>query len=280
MKFCHKLFSFLPHLPLLLALCLLGIPHASASQKAPEIANAKLISATDAIGESREVTFGVYITMKEGWKTYWRSPGDAGIAPKFSWEGSSNIEDIEVHWPAPMSFDSFGFLTWGYENEVVFPVTAKIKDQASDLQVNLKFDYGVCAKVCIPISENISLLLPAGEKKETLYGPLLTHFQDRVPKQISDNTHVHSIDVRSHSEEVLQVALMGSNALLNPQIILEGEEGDYFEIGQPVLSDDSNQAVFEIKADFLNKKRSVIGREIITTIIDQNRAVEAKIRIQ
>ena len=28
------------------------------------------------------------LTLKDGWKTYWRAPGDAGIPPQFDWNGS------------------------------------------------------------------------------------------------------------------------------------------------------------------------------------------------
>ncbi|MFY8145805.1 MAG: protein-disulfide reductase DsbD domain-containing protein, partial [Rhodobacter sp.] len=39
------------------------------------------------------------LTLAPGWKTYWRSPGDAGIPPLFNWSGSQNLSGVRVHWP-------------------------------------------------------------------------------------------------------------------------------------------------------------------------------------
>ena len=43
---------------------------------------------------------GVEITMSPGFKTYWRSPGDAGVPPVFDWSGSENVGGLDVRWPA------------------------------------------------------------------------------------------------------------------------------------------------------------------------------------
>ena len=51
---------------------------------------------------------GIEIKLAEGWKTYWRSPGDAGIPPTFDWSKSQNLGSIAVLWPAPSRFDDEG----------------------------------------------------------------------------------------------------------------------------------------------------------------------------
>ena len=38
---------------------------------------------------------GVEIALADGWKTYWRKPGDAGVPPAFDWAGSTNVATIE-----------------------------------------------------------------------------------------------------------------------------------------------------------------------------------------
>src|SRR4051812_8703909 len=48
---------------------------------------------------------GVEVQMPDGWKTYWRSPGDAGgVPPSFDWSKSSNLESAQVLYPAPKRF--------------------------------------------------------------------------------------------------------------------------------------------------------------------------------
>jgi DsbC/DsbD-like thiol-disulfide interchange protein len=42
---------------------------------------------------------GVEITLGEGWKTYWRMPGDAGVPP--SSVGRLNPRGVELRYPPP-----------------------------------------------------------------------------------------------------------------------------------------------------------------------------------
>ena len=57
---------------------------------------------------------GLRLTLARGWKTYWRSPGEAGVPPSFDWSRSENVAGVEVLWPRPKFFDSFGLTTIGY----------------------------------------------------------------------------------------------------------------------------------------------------------------------
>ena len=44
-----------------------------------EFARARLVSAVAAAGELGEIRLGLQFRLNPGWKTYWRSPGDAEI---------------------------------------------------------------------------------------------------------------------------------------------------------------------------------------------------------
>src|ERR1700704_3395422 len=37
---------------------------------------------------------GIEIRLAQGWKTYWRYPGDAGIPPRFAFAGSRNVKSV------------------------------------------------------------------------------------------------------------------------------------------------------------------------------------------
>jgi DsbC/DsbD-like thiol-disulfide interchange protein len=64
----------------------------------------------------------VELQLAPGWKTYWRSPGDAGIPPSFDWSGSENVKSVRLHWPAPEVFEANGMQTIGYHERLVLPV--------------------------------------------------------------------------------------------------------------------------------------------------------------
>ncbi|MGS6249610.1 protein-disulfide reductase DsbD domain-containing protein, partial [Enterobacter mori] len=51
------------------------------------------------------------VALEKGWKTYWRSPGEGGVAPAIVWH-----QRVEAtwRWPTPERFDVAGITTQGY----------------------------------------------------------------------------------------------------------------------------------------------------------------------
>jgi DsbC/DsbD-like thiol-disulfide interchange protein len=49
-----------------------------------------------------------HLALRDGWKTYWRAPGDNGIPPIFDWAGSRNVASVRFHWPRPEVFELGG----------------------------------------------------------------------------------------------------------------------------------------------------------------------------
>src|SRR4030081_1467168 len=45
---------------------------------------------------------GIAFQLQPGWKTYWRTPGDSGVPPRFEFSTSENIEAATVMWPGPV----------------------------------------------------------------------------------------------------------------------------------------------------------------------------------
>ncbi len=43
----------------------------------------------------------IAIDLAPGWYTYWRIPGEAGIAPRFDWSRSRNLASVAAEWPRP-----------------------------------------------------------------------------------------------------------------------------------------------------------------------------------
>ena len=95
------------------------------------------------------------ISLKDGWKTYWRVPGTSGIPPTFQWDGSRNIASVQVHWPAPKVYMQDGIQTIGYKGDVVLPLEFKPIDASRDIAVNAQVDLGVCSDVCIPVTSQM-----------------------------------------------------------------------------------------------------------------------------
>ena len=56
------------------------------------------------------------LELSPGWKTYWRSPGDSGVPPRFDWAGMTNLDHAGARWPRPEVIDSGGERTLGYHD--------------------------------------------------------------------------------------------------------------------------------------------------------------------
>src|ERR1700745_47965 len=44
---------------------------------------------------------GIAFQLQDGWKTYWRTPGDSGVPPRFDFSKSDHFELVMVFWAAP-----------------------------------------------------------------------------------------------------------------------------------------------------------------------------------
>lgn len=92
----------------------------------------------------------IELVLAPGWKTYWRSPGDAGIPPSFDWSGSDNVKSVRIHWPAPAVFHTNGMQTIGYHDRLILPVEITPADSGKPIRLKLRMDLGVCDEICLP----------------------------------------------------------------------------------------------------------------------------------
>jgi len=90
------------------------------------------------------------LTLSDGWKTYWRAPGEAGIPPSFDWRGSRNLRDVSITWPAPEVFSANGMRTIGYKRQLVLPVEVTPERNGQPVRLHGRIEFGLCSDVCIP----------------------------------------------------------------------------------------------------------------------------------
>jgi DsbC/DsbD-like thiol-disulfide interchange protein len=136
-----------------------------------------------AVFDGREGLYaGVEISMPEGWKTYWRAPGDAGgVPPEFDWQDSENLASARVLYPAPHRLRDKAGEAIGYKDGVVFPVLVTPKDATRPVVLHGKVDYGLCKNICIPAEAEFRITIPPG------VGPSgeLTDALEHVPREHS-----------------------------------------------------------------------------------------------
>ncbi|MGC0065690.1 protein-disulfide reductase DsbD domain-containing protein, partial [Enterobacter asburiae] len=121
----------------------IGIVHAADTgwQVSPQNDHARI--RFQAEREQTHVKGLLTVELKPGWKTYWRSPGEGGVAPKISWpEGVTD----SWSWPVPSRFDISGMTTQGYHDKVAIPITLDgVKGDTLDGTLTLS----TCSNVCL-----------------------------------------------------------------------------------------------------------------------------------
>jgi len=107
------------------------------------------------------------ITLKPGWKTYWRAPGDAGIPPRFDWRKSKNLKAVRFHWPTPVVFEQGGMRSVGYMNQLILPIELTPRKKGAPIALRAEVELGVCEDICIPVQVRISADLNSAGGSDT-----------------------------------------------------------------------------------------------------------------
>lgn len=131
-------------------------------QQSPR-ATVSLVSEYAAVSPGQELRIGLRQRLAPHWHTYWKNPGDAGSPPSISFNPPQGATVGEIAWPGPDRFIIGPVASYGYENEIVFPMTLKVPQDArpgSELVLEAKADWVVCEKECIPEEGQFRLVLP------------------------------------------------------------------------------------------------------------------------
>lgn len=95
--------------------------------------------------------------------TYWRSPGDAGAPPVWSFDGSANLTKADVFYPQPLRIDEAGTEVFGYRDATLFPIEVTPTDAGQPVHLQVSLDYAVCETICLPVHAQMQIDLPASD---------------------------------------------------------------------------------------------------------------------
>ena len=140
----------------------------------------RLIASSSATPERAPIRAGIEIRLKNGWHTYWRYPGDAGVPPRFDFAGSQNVKSVEVLWPAPQRIPEQGLVAIGYTGDVILPLAIVPQNSGEPVKLRLKIDYAVCETLCVPAEGNAELTLSGGPSS---HDAALAAAEARLPRK-------------------------------------------------------------------------------------------------
>ena len=121
-------------------------------------AEISIIGKNNIISEPGTIDLGYKFIFTPGWHTYWINPGDSGGPPNFQFNQIKGWTINQNLWPGPQTIEYPPLMTYGYENEVVFPFKLEIADlENKEADINIKFL--VCDDICVPEEANLKLIL-------------------------------------------------------------------------------------------------------------------------
>lgn len=202
---------------------------------------------------------GWHVHLEGNWKTYWRSPGDAGQPPRFTWEGSVNVGAVEVLYPLPERFEIFDLYTYGYHDEVIYPLRITPQIEGAPVTAKVTAHFLVCDVLCVPQKTSYELTIPAanGEAPYSLNAGLIDSYLKRVPEKVGGAGEIEltAFEVLGTGPaRTVHVRIEGQRSLAGADIILENEQGVEFGKPRKRLLPDPAGAEFVVPAYFDDKE--------------------------
>lgn len=223
---------------------------------------------------------GWQVSLKDGWKTYWRSPGEAGLPPRWHWGNKpENIKRITVSWPAPQRLNIFNMDTFVYHNELVLPIDVEVIDPARPVHIALDLEFMICKHICIPLEAHYEISIPpAGEQRPSLFQKaLLDRYQQRVPEKRGDENVSLYVSHENAGTDLLVDFAHDQDGI--KEIIIEGPEGYIFGAAKAVSSTKTQRYKVAISSD--KAAEDLVGEILTVTIIAQNEpAYEVRTKVR
>jgi len=136
----------------LFGLCVLaGTPLRAADVVTTPQTRAALILDRAEVASGEAFTAGLSLQLKKGWHTYWRTPGDSGLATEVIWTLPDGMTAGPLQWPAPRRMPTGDLMNFGYEDEVILPVALTVGNTALGPAIlKAHATWLACAEICIP----------------------------------------------------------------------------------------------------------------------------------
>ena len=231
----------------------------------------RLISGISNNNNQKEMYLGLEYQMEEGWKTYWKSPGEGGFPQTIDWSKSVNISNLKIKWPTPSHFEILGMKSIGYSDNVIFPIKLAFNDIYKSSKLVLDINYLVCKDICIPGNKHLELDIPAGKANLTKHFFNLEKAISNLPQKNLELSFIKNSQTKVYSNDqfiFIDFSATSKKIFDNPLIFLHTKYG--LPVNDPVinLSIDSKKldAKFTYNSDLINDKK--IDTQII--ISDNN----------
>ncbi|MCK6927885.1 thioredoxin family protein [Enterobacter roggenkampii] len=208
------------------------------------------------------------VELKPGWKTYWRSPGEGGVAPKISWP--DGVTD-SWSWPVPSRFDISGMTTQGYHDKVTIPITL---DGAKGDTLDGTLTLSTCSNVCLLTDYPLHLdfTQPVDEGFRSAFGQAI--------RAVPGTSGVSSNLSAWLSGDKLVITGTTDGKWDNPGIYFDPLKGDILP-GEPVIKHDGTalRVTVPVTDECGDKPASLAGKRLSFVLTNGDRAQQTTMTV-
>jgi len=186
---------------------LLGQPSAAVVQT-PEVRAELLAYAPQGIAKGAPLELGLLLQHQEGWHTYWKNPGDSGLATELQWTLPEGLQAGPIQWPTPRKIAIGRLANFGYEGQVLLPVRVAVGPSfrpapgSSDISIRLNASWLVCKTECIPQEGQFDLRIPI-QGSTAAGAPLFEAARKALPRPLTGTLEAqlqdHSVVLRTNA---------------------------------------------------------------------------------
>ncbi|MFD1745578.1 protein-disulfide reductase DsbD domain-containing protein [Rhizobium helianthi] len=217
------------------------------------------------------------IEPENGWITYWREPGEAGIPPQITFPPESGVTLAAMHFPAPKEFVDGDVRDLGYDHPVALPFTVKAGGTPLPSSLTTSAFIGLCRNICIPFQADFQLNLRASRLplEENL---ILDEAMRRLPEPPSPEFSVRSAQIDS-AGATLDLRLDLPDHQAEPKIIVVAPEGHVF-LDHSAPSQEGDTKRFAVSLEGLKDKEKAGTSNWSVLVILGERAMESSLAIK
>ena len=156
----------------------------TASTGAQSRTQASLLLSSEAARPGDTVTAAVRLKMDAGWHTYWRNPGESGLATTIEWTLPAGVAAGEILWPPPEAYVAEGMTTYVHHDEALLLVPLKLAADLKPgrLELKAKVQWLECQIACVPGDADLKGVLEiANTARPSASASLIEAARQRLP---------------------------------------------------------------------------------------------------
>ncbi|MEN3930353.1 protein-disulfide reductase DsbD domain-containing protein [Microvirga sp. W0021] len=220
----------------------------------------------------------IELKLAGGYLTYWRTPGEAGIAPSFNWSASENLETVSVEWPAPERVLEADSVVYGFHKQVIIPLRIKPKQTGKPVTLNLELQFGVCKDICIPSTDTISTSLTGKGDNAVVVQRAFRNLP--VKQKLAEAGALSVLSVTRSDKENEYIARLRTPENQATELFAEGLDGWILSTSLERNGPEVGTSDFTIKVEYAPKAELTTKPFIRLTAKSGTQSIETEVQVE